>query len=80
MSERQVPPGGEAKIEVTLKTAGLSGRIAKSARVTTNDPTQREAVLRVFVDIGASRVAVPRARAAQESSSVGVQPGAAHAR
>jgi hypothetical protein len=65
---------------MTVETAGLFGRIAKSARVTTNDPTQREAVLRIFVDLGRPRVAVPRARAAQDSSSVDARPDPAHAR
>ena len=36
--DRAIPPGGEGRITLTVKTKGYQGRISKSARVYTNDP------------------------------------------
>jgi hypothetical protein len=36
--DRTIPPGGEGKISLELKTKGYQGNVHKSARVTTNDP------------------------------------------
>jgi len=38
--DRAVPPGGEGKITLQLKTRGYEGRIRKAARVYTNDPAR----------------------------------------
>lgn len=36
--DRAIPPGGEGKIKLTIRTKGYQGNIHKSARVYTNDP------------------------------------------
>lgn len=36
--DRTIPPGGEGKITLELRTKGYQGRMNKSARVMTNDP------------------------------------------
>jgi hypothetical protein len=59
-----VAPGGEAKIEVTVATAGRSGRIAKSVRVHSNDPEQRIASLTLEGEIEAPAGALPPAQPA----------------
>lgn len=38
LSEREVPPGGEARVAVSLDTARLAGRTTKTVNVYTNDP------------------------------------------
>jgi len=38
LSEREVPPGGEARVGVSLDTARLAGRTTKTVNVYTNDP------------------------------------------
>ena len=43
--DRVIPPGGEGKITLKVNTRGYQGKIIKSARVYTNDPTKRMAVL-----------------------------------
>ena len=53
MSERRVPPGGEAKIDVTVNTRGRRGKLTKTVRVYTDDPKQRQATLTVVADIDA---------------------------
>jgi hypothetical protein len=36
--DRTIPPGGEGKITLEIRTTGYDGNVNKSARVTTNDP------------------------------------------
>jgi len=36
--DRTIPPGGEGKITLEMRTKGYEGKMNKSARVTTNDP------------------------------------------
>ncbi len=43
--DRVIPPGGEGKITLKVNTRGYQGKIIKSARVYTNDPAKRMAVL-----------------------------------
>jgi hypothetical protein len=38
LSEREVPPGGEARVAVSLDTGRLAGRTTKTVNVYTNDP------------------------------------------
>ena len=40
LSEREIPPGGEGRVAVTLDTARLSGRTTKTVSIYTNDPDQ----------------------------------------
>ena len=40
-----VPPGGEGKITLKVKTEGYQGAVRKSARVTTNDPEKENVAL-----------------------------------
>jgi hypothetical protein len=37
--DRAIPPGGEGKITLKFNTRGYEGKVHKSARVYTNDPT-----------------------------------------
>lgn len=45
--DRAIPPGGEGNITLKIRTRGYQGKIRKSARVKTNDPNQKQIVLRV---------------------------------
>jgi len=45
--DRAIPPGGEGKITLQVKTDGFQGPIDKSAVVTSNDPVNRQITLRV---------------------------------
>ncbi len=38
--DKAIPPGGEGKIRLTVRTRGYQGNIHKSARVYSNDPTK----------------------------------------
>lgn len=38
--DKAIPPGGEGKIRLTVRTTGYQGNLHKSARVYTNDPTK----------------------------------------
>ncbi|MBW1702193.1 MAG: hypothetical protein JRJ69_08485 [Deltaproteobacteria bacterium] len=42
-----MPPGGEGKIKLRIRTKGYHGNIQKSARVYTNDPNNKVVRLRV---------------------------------
>ena len=48
-----MPPGGDAKIDVTVNTAGRSGKLLKTVSVFSNDPKKPIAQLHVAVDIEA---------------------------
>ena len=39
--DRAVPPGGEGKIKLTIRTKGYQGTVHKSATVYTNDPVKK---------------------------------------
>jgi hypothetical protein len=39
--DRAVPPGGEGKIKLTIRTKGYQGTLHKSATVYTNDPVKK---------------------------------------
>jgi len=47
VSEREIPPGGEARVSVTLDTARLGGRTTKTVSVYTNDPDSPVVPLRI---------------------------------
>jgi len=49
--DRTIPPGGEGKITLKIKTKGYQGEIRKRAKVHTNDPRKKVEVLtiRAFV-------------------------------
>jgi hypothetical protein len=38
--DKVIPPGGEGKISIRVKTRGSQGKITRSARVYTSDPTR----------------------------------------
>jgi hypothetical protein len=40
--DRTIPPGGEGKITLELKTKGYQGNVHKTARVTSNDPKRSQ--------------------------------------
>ena len=51
-SAKEIPPGGEGKIDVTFKTgAGSTGKREKHITVTTNDPEQKTVNLTVSTEI-----------------------------
>ena len=43
--DKAIPPGGEGKITLTVRTKGYQGMIRKAARVKTNDPANKNVVL-----------------------------------
>ncbi|MFO7986843.1 MAG: hypothetical protein R6U38_13365 [Desulfatiglandaceae bacterium] len=45
--DRAIPPGGEGKITLKVRTKGYQGTIHKSARVKTNDPNRKQFLLRI---------------------------------
>lgn len=45
--DRAIPPGGEGRITLTVRTKGYQGVHRWSAKVTTNDPRMNEALLSV---------------------------------
>ncbi len=45
--DRVIPPGGEGKITLKVRTKGYQGTIHKSARVRTNDPNHKQLLLRM---------------------------------
>jgi hypothetical protein len=53
VSERVVPPGGEAQIEVKVNTRNRRGELVKTVRVMSNDPENPRAVLKVRAKIDA---------------------------
>ena len=40
--DRTIPPGGEGKITLNIKTKGYQGNVHKTARVTSNDPKRSQ--------------------------------------
>jgi len=51
--DRAIPPGGEGRITLTVRTKGYHGARSWSAKVNTNDPRMNEALLKVkaFVQV-----------------------------
>ena len=43
--DKVIPPGGEGKISIKMKTGNLKGKIKKSIRVYTNDPAYNKGIL-----------------------------------
>ena len=50
-SAKEIPPGEEGSIDVTLKTAGRHGKLTKTITVTSNDPDNKNVQLKVSADI-----------------------------
>ena len=49
--DRTIPPGGVGQITLEVNTAGLQGKITKSAQVTTNDPQQRHTKIYLSINV-----------------------------
>ena len=50
-SAKEIPPGGEGKIEATLRTGARGGKTSKTITVTTNDPEQRTIQLKIEAEV-----------------------------
>jgi hypothetical protein len=50
-SAKEIPPGGEGKIDVTVRTSTKGGKISKTITVTTNDPEHKETKLTLSTDV-----------------------------
>lgn len=50
-SAKEIPPGGEGKIDVTFKTAGKSGVREQAITVTSNDPYNQTVVVKVKANL-----------------------------
>lgn len=61
VSGREVAPGGEARVAVTLDTTRLAGRTTKVVNVHTNDPARPVAVLALTGEVLADLVLAPSA-------------------
>ena len=59
LSEREIPPGGEGRVAVTLDTARLSGRTSKTVSVYTNDPDQPVVALTLTGQVATDLVVSP---------------------
>ncbi|MCX8043955.1 MAG: DUF1573 domain-containing protein [Desulfobacterota bacterium] len=51
LSDKEIAPGGEGKIEAVFKTAGFQGRREKTITVTCNDPEHPTTTLTISADI-----------------------------
>jgi len=58
--DKVIPPGGEGKITLKIKTGGYQGRISKGARVYTNDPKKAFFLLRLAADVKVPIYIYPR--------------------
>jgi len=59
-SAKEIPPGGEGKIDVTFKTgSGRGGKLEKTITVTTNDPAQQTVSLKVSTEVKVVLAAEP---------------------
>lgn len=52
--DKAIPPGGEGRIILKVNTKGFKGSITKTARVYTNDPVNKVAVIRVSATVRVS--------------------------
>jgi len=59
VSEREIPPGGEARVSVTLDTARLGGRTTKTVSVYTNDPDSPVVPLTLTGQVAADLIVTP---------------------
>jgi hypothetical protein len=59
VSEREIPPGGEGRIAVTLDTGRLAGRTTKTVSVYTNDPDTPVVPLSLTGQVAADLVLTP---------------------
>jgi len=50
-SAKEIPPGGEGKIDATLKTSTHGGKVNKTVTVTTNDPAQQTIKLNLIAEV-----------------------------
>ena len=50
-SAKEIPPGGEGKIDVTFKVGSSAGKKSKTITVTTNDPENKTVKLKISADI-----------------------------
>lgn len=50
-SAKEIPPGGEGKIEATLRTGARGGKTSKTITVTTNDPAQKTIQLKISAEV-----------------------------
>lgn len=58
--DRTIPPGGEGKITLEMRTKGYEGKMNKSARVTTNDPKNPQVTISMKGNIWAPIHLKPR--------------------
>jgi hypothetical protein len=58
--DRTIPPGGEGKITMQLRTKGYQGNIRKSARVFTNDPKSAQITITMHGEVWAPIQVKPR--------------------
>ena len=58
--DKAIPPGGEGKITLSVRTEGYQGQIRKTARVYTNDPRAKETALRLKAFVKAPIYLRPR--------------------
>lgn len=58
--DRTIPPGGEGKISLEVKTKGYQGDVHKTARVTTNDPEHSQIIIGIKGKIWAPIQMTPR--------------------
>jgi len=61
LSEREIPPGGEARVAVSLDTARLGGRTTKTINLYTNDPDAPVVGLSLAGQVVADLVLAPAA-------------------
>lgn len=73
-SAKEIPPGGEGKIDVVFKTgAGAGGKREKTVTVTTNDPDQKtinlkiSTTVQIVLDLEPSRIAVGQLKKGSET-------------
>ena len=59
-SSEKIGPGAEGVIEATFSTGGYQGKVSKSIRVKTNDPTAANTILRLVGTILTDVMAKPR--------------------
>lgn len=52
--DRTIPPGGEGKITLQLKTAGYQGKITRGAKVYSNDPRNKPETISIGVFVRVS--------------------------
>ncbi len=51
VSAKEIPPGGEGKIEVTYKTGSRAGKKTQTVTVFSDDPKQKTVRIKITLDI-----------------------------